>query len=227
METVMITGSCRGLGAALKTACIEHGFDMVLNCRTNYKTDEYAPKTDQGGSEFVVFGDITEPWVIAELAKVALEKKVTVLINSAGIYFNEPFDISTPERFSRIVEINLMAPMLLTRAIWPVFKQLGGGLVININSLAGLDGGNGETAYCASKHGLAGFSKALQFEGVKDNIRVLNVYLGAMKTGMAEGRPNWEKFIDPVDAADAIISLCKDYKSLRITEITIARRIYG
>jgi short-subunit dehydrogenase len=125
-----------------------------------------------------------------------------------------------------VMETNLIMPMILTRKIWPLFRDLGGGVIININSMAGKEGGSNESVYCASKHGLAGFSKALQFDATRDNIRVINVYLGAMDTPMSNGRKDQEKFMDPVEVASIIESLVIDPGTLRINEITLTRQVY-
>jgi NAD(P)-dependent dehydrogenase (short-subunit alcohol dehydrogenase family) len=224
METVLLTGSCRGFGDAIRNAFTERDrdYNLVLTCRDT-KADYAEINPDH---TYIVFGDLMDPWVITELGKVALKKGVGILINNAAIYTNKSFDQMEDGEIRRIIETDLTVPMLLTRAVWPSFKARGGGLVININSLAGLTGGNGETAYCAAKHGLAGFSKALQFDGTRDNVRIVNMYVGAMKTDMTANRPDWDKFIDPYEVAELIVWLCRDHKSLRITELTVVRRNY-
>jgi len=224
METVLLTGACRGLGDAIRNSFAERDrdYNLVLLCRDSREDFSYIPPE----STYIVFGDLMDPWVITELGKVALKRGVGILINNAAIYMNKSFDQMEDGEIRRIVETDLTVPMLLTKAVWPSFKARGGGLVININSLAGLTGGNGETAYCAAKHGLAGFSKALQFDGTRDNVRVLNLYIGAMQTDMTANRADQDKFIDPNEVADLIVWLCKDHKSLRITELTVARRNY-
>ncbi len=224
METVMITGASGGLGSALKHAFSIQGFNTVLNRRRSFDQEIGDPTIPH--SHYIVYGDVTDPWVVEQLGKVALDKGVSILINNAGIYQYQPFPLVSVEDIKEVLETNLLAPILITQAVWPAFKANGGGLVININSLAGAAGAGGESIYCASKHGLSGFSKALQFDGTKDNVRVINVYLGAMKTEMSKGRIGWENFIDPVEVADQIVGLCVNHRTLRISEITITRNHY-
>jgi NAD(P)-dependent dehydrogenase (short-subunit alcohol dehydrogenase family) len=92
--------------------------------------------------------------------------------------------------------------------------------------MAGMQGSDGEAVYAASKHGLRGFSRALRFEALRDQILVLEVYLGAMSTSMVESRKDPEKCIQPDDAARLVVSVCADYPSLRLDEIHVARRRY-
>jgi len=108
----------------------------------------------------------------------------------------------------------------------PIMASNGSGLIININSLAGKSGSNGESAYCASKHALRGFSSSIQFDATKYGIRVIDVYLGAVQTDMTKGRKDQEKFILPEDVAKSIFNVSKNYKSMRVTELNLNRSIY-
>jgi short-subunit dehydrogenase len=124
------------------------------------------------------------------------------------------------------INTNMIAPILLTKGVWHIFQKQGHGAIININSLAGKSGGRNEHGYCASKHGLAGFAKALQFDAVAANVRVLTAYIGAMDTHMAEGKGNLAKFIDPFEVAQTLLGLVEQKETLRITEIEILRSQY-
>ena len=132
----------------------------------------------------------------------------------------------TIEEIREVIEVNLIAPILLTRAVWPLFLRQNHGLVININSLAVAAGGNGESIYSASKAGLAGFGDTLQYDATRAGIRVLNLNIGAMRTDMGQGLAGSDKFIDPRDAARAILGFCEDYPTIRITSADLKRRIY-
>jgi len=217
VRTVMITGASGGLGVPLASEFGARGYDLVLH-HNKYEL----PCAD---SLFTVRGDLKSSDTIWELAEFVFRDGLDVLVNNAGIYAAGQFDSLSSSEIRDVIEVNLIAPMLLTRLVWKALKQ-NSGIVVNINSLAGLNGSNGETAYCASKHGLAGFSKALQFDGTRDGVRVLDVFVGAMKTAMTAYRAGQENFIDPVDVARTIVSLCDNRNSLRITEITLNRRNY-
>ena len=223
-EVALITGAKRGLGAALYRVFHEHDFNCILNCR---HADDCEFSDLASEHTYHICGDLCDQWIINRLGHIAREKGVKVLINNAGIYSSDRLVNMTEREFRHVQEVNLVAPVLLTRAVWPVLQETGG-IVVNINSIAGLQGGNKELAYCASKHGLAGFSRALQFDATDDGVRVLNVYLGAMNTDMMKGRSKEpEKLIDPNEAAKVIYDLCRNYDTLRITEATILRRQYS
>ena len=137
-----------------------------------------------------------------------------------------PFLETSMEEFRNVIETNFMSVVSLTYALFPIMQAKESGLIININSLAGKNGSDGESAYCASKHALRGFSSSLQFDATKYGIRVIDVYLGVMHTNMTKNRKNREKFILTQEAAKSIFELSSTYKTLRLTEINISRSIY-
>jgi short-subunit dehydrogenase len=230
MKTVLITGANRGLGKAL-AECFSYNhrriprsieYKLILNARKfDLNKSRWFNFLSSGCAYDFVDGDLLHSDTISKLAA----NDVDILINNAGVRFAKPFSELSEDEIRETIDTNLMAPILLTKALWTALKK-NKGLVVNINSLAGKTGGNGETAYCASKHGLAGFSSALQFDATKDGIRVIDVFVGAMQTNMTKERKDYEKLIYPKDVAETIYSLCKDYASMRITEININRRRY-
>jgi NAD(P)-dependent dehydrogenase (short-subunit alcohol dehydrogenase family) len=81
-----------------------------------------------------------------------------------------------------VVAVNLTAPFLLSRAVFPHMRAAGGGTIVNVSSVAGRRGWANATAYCATKFGLAGLTQALATEGAPHAIRVVCLYPGAMAT---------------------------------------------
>ena len=219
MKTVLITGSSRGLGKALAGVFDSEGYRLVLHSKSTDIIDKHSDRLA------IIKGDLMLEGTIEHLASNAVLNNIDILINSAGIYQNDSFEDTSPAEFKTILGVNLIAPILLTKAIWPIFEEKKRGLIVNINSLAGRQGSPGETAYAVSKHGLRGFSRALKYDASKNNIRVLDVFLGAMNTDMTKDRKDQDKLIDPKEAARTIFSLCDNYKSLMVEEIHILRRM--
>lgn len=217
-KTVLITGARRGLGKELTEVFAEAGYGLILASKNSVElTHDGAP---------IYTGDIRHPKTIKYLRNAADLYDIDVLINNAAIYLNKPFEETTEDEIEEVIGVNLLAPIRLTKAIWPIFKSKGSGTVVNINSLAGQGAGMNESIYCASKFGLRGFSEALQFDATKSNIRVINVTLGSMKTEMSDEKDHWYNFIEPQEAATAIFRACNDYESLRITELNLQRSRY-
>lgn len=219
MKTVLITGANRGLGRELAKVFGMAGYSRILHYRLELGIS-------LPNDAAIVEGDLRTPRTIERLASVADKEGLDILINNAGVYLSKPFLDMTLEEIREVIEVNLIAPILLTKAVWPIFLRQNSGLVININSLSGWMGGPGESIYSASKAGLAGFGETIQFDATAAGIRVINLNIGAMWTDMGRGRVDTDKFIAPRDAARAILGFCQDYPSLRITSADLKRRVY-
>lgn len=224
---VLITGSSRGLGRSLAKTFSEYGFSPILHGRDQEKIFELVEFFNNKDVECkFVIGDITERSTIEEFVSICETINLEIVINNAGIYLNKSFSDTSAEEFRKVIDINCIAPILVTQALFPLVKRSGKGVIININSIAGKTASRGEAAYCASKHALRGFSNSIQYDATDEGVRVANINLGAMNTNMVSGRKNNEKCISPEEAAKIIYELCIDYNSLRIPEIEISRRLY-
>ena len=183
-------------------------------------------KRDKGAIQ-IVKGDIRKQETISKLYHMVQDfGGVDILINNAGVYHKGSFQDTHIEEYKEVIDINLIAPIVLTKTLWTELI-VSKGIVVNINSMAGKKGSKDEFLYCASKHGLKGFSEALQYEATKEGVRVIDLCLGAMKTDMTKKhRADWDDLIDPEEAANLVYSICKKHKTLRVTEIDVSRRIY-
>jgi len=226
-QTVLITGSSKGLGKSLALLFSQNHYNVILHGRSMEDLLKLREIISKNNVECdVICGDITLEKTIIELSETAKKRDVDILINNAGIYLKKPFPDMVFEEFRKIIEVNLLAPVHLINKIFPILITKKTSLIININSFAGKNSSDGESAYNASKHGLRGFSNSLQFDATTYGIRIIDVYLGSMNTGMVAGRKDPEKCISTNDAADIILGISKNYSSMRITEIDINRRIY-
>lgn len=223
-DAVLITGSNKGLGRALAMKFAESGHLVILSGRDKEALEETALAI--GAETVMVPGDLREPETITNLTKCAEYHEVGVLINNAGMYLNAPFANLQDDDLREILEVNLIAPLILTRRIYPIMQRIGGGTIVNINSLASKSPSAGESLYAASKGGLQAFSEALNQEATKDHIQVINVLLGAMDTAMQAGRTAPEKCISTDEATDVIYGLTTLRLSLRVTEVELRRARY-
>jgi len=223
-KTVLITGSSKGLGKSLALTFARNNYNVIIHGRNRKRLEE----VEQGVKEWnvecdVVIGEISWPKTIDALADIALEKRIEVLINNAGTYSKKPIAEVSDTEIRNVIETNLIAPMLLIKRISWMFKSEWGGMIINVNSIAGKEPSFIEPIYCASKHGLRGFTSSLQWN---KNVRVIDVYLGAMKTDMTSGREDFNNLIEPDEVASLIFALAENYNSLKIKEINIGRKNY-
>lgn len=223
-KTVLITGASRGLGHCLAEEFRSLGFDFDVILHS--KEQEITVAHNDQIVKAVIKGDLQFKSTTTRLVEATEKNDIDILINNAGIYCQGSLKETSIDAYWEIIKVNLMAQINLIKSIWPIFVKKQSGLIININSTAGKYGSNGESAYCASKHGLRGFSSSLRREAGENGIRIIDVYLGAMKTDMSKHRQDWDNLIEPTEAARVIVGLCENYESLNVSEITIARMKY-
>ena len=182
MESVLITGSSKGLGASLALVFAANGYNIILHGRDKPRLDLVRKLVEEKGAEsLLVYGDIREQSTREQLRDVAINYNLSVLINNAGVSGNKvdkKLESISEEEISEIIDTNLLAPIYLTKIIYPIFKLNGSGTIININSMMGIKSSRIRPIYCSSKWGLKGFSESLVDEFKKDNIRMIDIYPG-------------------------------------------------
>jgi 3-oxoacyl-[acyl-carrier protein] reductase len=113
--------------------------------------------------------------------------RVDVLVNNAGIVVRHPVDAHPVDAWDRVQAVNLRAPFQLARACLPAMRAARAGRIINVSSISGTLGTPGLSAYCASKWGLIGFTKALAEEVTREGVVVTAVCPGSVDTEMLKG----------------------------------------
>lgn len=219
-QTILITGANRGLGLTLAEEFSET-HKLILHTRQDGQCLSWI-----SNNSVIIEGDLRNFNTISRLVKTSEELGLDILINNAGVYLQGDFETLPHEKINYTIDVNLVAPIMLTRGLWPIFVKKQSGMVINISSLAVTSPGPGESVYAATKAGLTGFSDGLQFDATNNGIRVINLLLGSMQTGMTSGRPNQELMIETGEVSQVIRALCEEHCSLRITNLEIKRRNY-
>src|SRR5213080_2000656 len=120
-----------------------------------------------------------------------------------------------------VMATNVRSLYLMTRAFLGDMKASGGATIVNVASLAGKNGVEGGTAYCASKHAVLGFSRALMLEVRKHNIRVVAICPGSVDTGFRESRANRTRVLTADDVAHAILASLTVSDRAMISEVDI------
>ena len=222
MKTAVITGAAQGIGKQTATLLNELGWALAL-------IDLQPVDTEQYKSAIALTGDITdEKFVIAAAAETMKKfNRVDALVNNAGISNISPALDTTTENYRQVLEVNLVAPFILAKAFGQIMLDAGSGAIVNVASVAGLQGVADRTAYNASKHGLIGLTRTLAVEWGARGVRVNAVCPGWVKTEMdhkdqAGGTYTDQditdhvpmgRFARPHDIAEAIAWLCDDTKS--------------
>ena len=194
-RVAVVTGASRNIGRAIALSLAGAGCRVVCFGRDRAALEETVRLIEAGGGAAgVVLGDVRSNEAMSELiaSAVALFGRVDVVVNNAGVMRGRAPAKLTPEQFAEDLQVNLVGPFALARAAYPVMKEGGGGVIVNIGSVGGAMAFPGAASYCASKAGLDGLTRALAFEWARDNIRVVCV-----APGYVESDTTADAFADP------------------------------
>ena len=182
----LVTGGGRGIGRAIALSFAEPGSIVAIAARTRTEIDDTARAIAARGARPIALAvDVTDEDAVARAfdAIRAITPIVDVVVNNAGVGGGQPIDKSDTASWRRILDTNVLGTFLVTREAVPMLSD--GGRVINMSSVLGRFGVAGYTAYCASKHAVIGFTRALALELVKRGITVNAICPGWVETGMA------------------------------------------
>ncbi len=185
----VVTGASRGIGLASARALAKAGHPVALAARTIEACEREAGAIVAAGGRAAAFGlDLTKPQSFpAFLAEVeARLGPVGVLVNNAGVAFSAPLGRTPEADLRHVLEVNLVGAMLLTQVVLPGLQERRAGRIVNVASTAGRTGYRYTTAYCAAKHGLVGFTRALALEVAGRGVTVNAVCPGWTETDMLE-----------------------------------------
>jgi len=227
-ESVLITGSSKGLGKSLALVFSNNNYDVILHGRDEQDLEYVQKQVNKNGSEcYVVRGDLNAESTIYELSRIAKEKDISILINNAGIDSDGVFNELSQSELEEVLKTNLIAPITLTNQVYPFFVERESGTIVNVNSIDGFKVKPQKAVYCATKYGLKGFTDSLRFEAKKHNIRVMGVYVSGMKTQMSEAAgKDLSQCMEPDEVAQLIFNSCGSYPSASLDEIVINRTRY-
>lgn len=180
-KTILITGGSDGLGKTLAEGLSKD--NNVIIIATN--EERLKKVASDNNCEYKVC-DVSDYNMAQKTVDEIIKKygKIDVLINNAGLWIQEELDENDSDRIKVVVEVNLLGPINVSKAVIPCMKRNKDGLIININSQAGINHKAERVVYNASKWGVTGFSKSLQDEVAKYGIRVTDVMPGMMITNM-------------------------------------------
>ena len=181
----IVTGAAQGIGRRTAQLLGERGYGLVLN-DLRPVTQTLKALRELGAAPIEVLGDVSDESVAGQIAARTLQHfgRVDVLVNNAGISLIAPAETLSAEQYRRVLEINLVAPFLLAKAIGAMMLAQAAGSIVNVASIAGVLGIADRAAYNASKHGLIGLTRTLAAEWGGRGVRVNAVCPGWVKTEM-------------------------------------------
>lgn len=224
LDTVIVTGGARGLGAAVVTAVAKAGGRPVV-------LDRDAPPTDQaadghGGPVEHVQVDLADTAAAEQaVAHIAAAGPIDAVVTCAGVDACGPLEQVSMADWQRVVQINLVGTAAVVRAALPHLTPQTGSIV-TVASTLGHRALPDATAYCASKFGVVGFTRALSAE-IGGRARVTCLVPGGMRTPFFDGRdPQYQPgpdadLMDPAAVADVVLGVLTGPPGLVIRELVL------
>jgi len=186
MRTALVTGGGRGIGRAIAHALAGPDTVVAVAGRTRTQLHATAAELERlGGKALAIEMDVASDTSVAAGMKMLREaaSRIDILVNNAGVGGGEPVQGSDIQRWRRTIDTNLTGIYLVTRESIALMPE--GGRIVNMSSVLGRFGVPGYTAYCASKHGVIGFTRALALELAPQRITVNALCPGWVDTEMA------------------------------------------
>ena len=220
-QVVVITGASSGIGRETARRLGASGASVVLAARNEEGLSEIKDELEASGcTATYVVTDVAEPGQVQYLAQQAVERmgRIDAWVNNAGIGIYGHFADTTPEEMRRVIEVNLLGEMYGSKAALEHMSTRGSGVIVNVSSALARRSVPLLAAYCASKHGITGFSESLRMELQRDfpDIHVVEVLPASMNTPLFEHarsklgvlpRPLAPVY-QPSVVADAILRAC-------------------
>jgi 3-oxoacyl-[acyl-carrier protein] reductase len=224
-KVAIVTGSSRGIGAAIAKELACQGAAVVINCRGS--AEQAAVVADEvigaGGQAIVIQADVSEMAGAQELVKKTLAHfgRIDILVNNAGTTRDTLLPLMSENDWHTVIETNLTSVFNCSKSVMRTMMKQRAGRIINITSVSGLAGQAGQTNYSASKAGLIGFTKALAKEMGPRGITVNAVAPGFVPTALTDVLTEDQKqkmvaatplgrFAQPEEIAYAVTFLASD-----------------
>jgi 3-oxoacyl-[acyl-carrier protein] reductase len=199
-KVAIVTGSGRGIGAEIALKLAADGAAVVVNDLDEQPAEDTVTAIEKAGGQAIACpGNVTDPGFADHFTRTAVERfgGLDIIINNAGYTWDSVIQKMTDEQWDAILDVHLKAPFRLLRAAQPIISGLvkqaaaaGAPIpcrkVVNISSIAGLDGNPGQANYAAAKAGITGLTKTLAKEWGRYNVTVNTVAFGLINTRLTQ-----------------------------------------
>jgi NAD(P)-dependent dehydrogenase (short-subunit alcohol dehydrogenase family) len=230
-KTAIVTGASRGIGKNIAIALGRQKMRLALLARSTDKLQEVVDEIHAAGGEAIAVPcDLMNSDAVASALKNIYQRfdSLDVLISNAGIFLEKPIAEIEIEEWDRVLRTNLTATFLLCQSAFIKMKDQKSGRIVAIASSASTQGYVDQAAYCASKHGLLGFTRCLSIEARAHNVHVHTICPGGVRTDLIKdtymgNRVSQGPLIEPDNIADLVLFLIRQPDNIDIPEIILKR----
>ena len=224
-KVALVTGASRGIGLAIARSLARMGARLGLCARDPGRLEQAASELRRDGADVVaVSADVRRADEIASLVKQIEQSlgPIDILVNNAGIGYFAPIQEASEANWDAVLDTNLKAVFLLSKAVAPGMIGRRSGHIVNIASLAGKNSFTGGGIYCASKWGLLGLTQCMAEDLRPFGIRVSAVCPGSVATDFSPhtGRDT-SKMLQPEDVAHAVETILTQAPQSFISEVVL------
>jgi NAD(P)-dependent dehydrogenase (short-subunit alcohol dehydrogenase family) len=229
-KIALVTGAGRGIGRAIAQAFADQGAKVAANDISPVNLDEtIAQITAAGGQAKGIVADVSKKMAVQTMIEEILDEweRIDILINNAGVEPHAPLLELDEWDWRRTIDVNLGGPFLTMQSVGRVMREQGGGVIVNVGSIAGRAHGlKDRSAYVASKMGLIGLTREAARELAEHSIRVNAVCPGVIETEMTaalrQNEATVKKWLEdipqsrlgkPVDVSGVVLFLCSEAAS--------------
>ncbi len=218
-KVAIVVGGASGIGRATAQLLAREGAKVMIANLHIEKANQIADGIRAAGGEVATIkADMTIENEVNVMVKATLDKfgRIDILANVAGGSVADPFAKSTKETWDRMIDLNLTGARNCTRAVINHMMERGSGKIVNVSSIAGVEGTASRASYAAAKAGLIGFTKALALEMVPYGIQINCITPGGtaserMLAGIKKGlQINPDTLATPEEMANVILLLVSD-----------------
>jgi 3-oxoacyl-[acyl-carrier protein] reductase len=228
-KVAIVTGSSSGIGKAIALRFGEEGASVVVAARNAEGCEKTARAIRQkGGDARVIQTDIRHEGQVDALFERTVQDcgRVDVAVHNAGIFGGKRIAETSTEAFDEVIRGNLRGTFLCCRAAFKQMKKQGGGMIINVSSVAGVQAWAGTGSYSASKHGVMALTRALADEGRPFHIKVSAICPGGVAEDLVDASESdimQSEKISPFDIAETAVYLCTLGRFAVIHEVVVNR----
>ena len=228
-KIALITGASGGIGSCIARRFAQDGISLALLGRSKEKLAATAASVREYGMETLLLpGDLLDDAYLEDCFAAVKERfgSLDILVNNAGMALSRSFEETTMAEFDRIMALNARVPYLACHLALPLLRCSECASILNIASVVAHKGYPLQSAYAASKHALAGFTKSLASEVYREDIRVHLISPGGVFTDMVRiARPDLtgEDMILPEDIAEIAAFFIEHRTNAVIDEICVHR----